>query len=84
MSIFDLEDGDFIFGSGDTGFDSDGHMMSRMSDNMALDLDTGEIHMVSGWDDDDECLSSFFIAIVTMQNLSLLPHKNSQTCPCHF
>ena len=24
MSIFDLEDGDFIFGSGDTGFDSDG------------------------------------------------------------
>ena len=21
MSIFDLEDGDFIFGSGDTGFD---------------------------------------------------------------
>ena len=26
MSIFDLEDGDFIFGSGDTGFDSDGHM----------------------------------------------------------
>ena len=34
MSIFDLEDGDFIFGSGDTGFDSDGHMMSRMSDKM--------------------------------------------------
>ena len=54
LSIFDLEDGDFIFGSGDTGFDSDGHMMSRMSDNMAFDLDTGEIHMVSGWDDDDE------------------------------
>lgn len=54
MSIFDLEDGDFIFGSGDTGFDSDGHMMSRMSDNMAFDLDTGEIHMVLGWDDDDE------------------------------
>lgn len=54
MSIFDLEDGDFIFGSGDTGFDSDGHMMNRMSDNMAFDLDTGEIHMVSGWDDDDE------------------------------
>ncbi len=40
MSIFDLEDGVFIFGSGDTGFDSDGHMMRRMSDNMALDLDT--------------------------------------------
>ena len=54
MSIFDLEDGDFIFGSGDTGFDSDGHMISRMSDNMAFDLDTGEIHMVSGWDDEDE------------------------------
>lgn len=52
MSIFDLEDGDFIFGSGDTGFDSDGHMMSRMSDNMALDMDTGEIHMVSSWNEE--------------------------------
>lgn len=30
MSIFDLEDGDFIFGSGDTGFDSDGHMMKMI------------------------------------------------------
>ena len=52
MSIFDLEDGDFIFGSEDTGFDSDGHMMSRMSDNMALDMDTGEIHMVSSWNEE--------------------------------
>ena len=46
MSIFDLEDGDFIFGS------ADGHMMSRMSDNMALDMDTGEIHMVSSWNEE--------------------------------
>lgn len=53
MSIFDLNDGDFIFSSGDTGFDSDGNMMMRMSDNMAMDMETGELHMVSGWDDED-------------------------------
>lgn len=54
MSILDLEDGDFIFGSGNTGFDSDGHMMMRTGDNIAMDMDTGEIHIVSGWDDDND------------------------------
>ncbi len=44
--IFDLEDGDFIFLSGNLGFDSDGNMMMRMSDNMAMDMDSGELHFV--------------------------------------
>ena len=53
--IFDLEDGDFIFSaSGNMGFDSDGNMMMRMSDNMAMDMDTGERHFVSSWDDDED------------------------------
>lgn len=53
MSIFDFDDGDIIMGSGNTRFDSDGHMMMRMSDNMAMDMDSGELHLVSGWDEED-------------------------------
>ncbi len=54
MSVFDFDDGDFIFKSGDTGFDSDGDMMMRMGDNMAMDMETGELHFTSGWDNDDD------------------------------
>lgn len=51
--IFDFNDGDFILSSsGDIGFDSDGDMMLRMSDNMAMDMDSGELHIVSSWDED--------------------------------
>ena len=28
--------------------------MMRMGDNMAMDMDSGELHMVSSWDDDDD------------------------------
>ena len=53
--IFDLEDSDFIFStSGNMGFDSDGNMMMRMSDNMAMDMDTGELHFVSSWNEDED------------------------------
>ena len=53
--IFDLEDGDFIFStSGNLGFDSDGNMMMRISDNMSMDMDSGELHFVSSWEDDEE------------------------------
>lgn len=52
--IFDMNDGDSIFAtSGNIGFDSDGKMMMRMSDNTAMDMDSGDIHFVSSWDDDD-------------------------------
>ena len=34
--------------------DSEGHIMMRMGDNMAMDMDSSELHMVSSWDDDDE------------------------------
>ena len=53
--IFDLEDRDFIFStSGNLGFDSDGNMMMRMSDNMAMDMDSGDIHFTSSWDNDED------------------------------
>ena len=53
-SIFDFDDGDFLFRNGDTAFDSDGNMMMRMSDNMAMDMDSGELHLTSSWDHEDE------------------------------
>ena len=53
--ILGFDDGDFIFStSGNIGFDSDGNMMMKMSDNMALDMDSGEIHFVSSWDEDKD------------------------------
>ena len=53
-SIFDFQDGDFIFSSsGNLGIDSDGNLMMRISDNMAMDMDSGELHIVSGWNYDD-------------------------------
>ena len=59
-TFLDMEDGDIGFElSGDMLMDSDGDLMMRMGDNMALDLDSGDIHFVSGLssrdsDDDDE------------------------------
>lgn len=55
---FDINDGDFIFGSGDTRFDSGGRMMYNMGGGMAMDMKTGDLHFVSGWDDDDQKLKS--------------------------
>lgn len=34
--------------------DSEGNFMMRMSDNMAMDMDTGDIHFISGWSDDED------------------------------
>jgi hypothetical protein len=30
------------------------NMMMRMGSNMAMDMDTGELHITSGWDKDEE------------------------------
>lgn len=55
MMFFDYEDGDFIHILSDSiAMDSDGHMMTRMGDSMALDMDSSELHIVSGWLDDEE------------------------------
>ena len=53
--IFDYEKGDFIFKISDNmGIDSAGNMMHRFSDTMAMDMDSGELHFTSSWDDDDD------------------------------
>ena len=52
--IWDMTDGDYLFGgSGGIAFDSDGDMMMRLSDNMSMDMDSGELHFVSSWKQDD-------------------------------
>ena len=45
--FFDYNDGDFAMSISDSmAMDSDGDLMMRM--------DTGDIHMISSWPDDDE------------------------------
>lgn len=53
--IFDYNNGDFIQNfSNDTGINSDGELITRSGDNMAINLNTGELHIVSGWDNEDD------------------------------
>ncbi len=56
--FFDFEDGDFAFSISDNmanmAMDSDGDLMMRMGNNMAMDMDTGDIHMISSWPNDDD------------------------------
>ena len=37
--FFDYDDSDFAY---------------TVSDNMAMDMDSGELHVISSWDDEDE------------------------------
>ena len=32
----------------------DGNMLMRMGDNMATDMDSGELHIISSWDNEDD------------------------------
>lgn len=52
--IFDLDD-DFVFPlSNDMAMDSNRDLMIRLGSNMALDLESGDLHMVMGWDDEED------------------------------
>ena len=55
--FFDYDDGDFAYTVSDSmAIDSNGDMMMRMGNNMAMDMDSGEFHFISSWsDDDDNC-----------------------------
>ncbi|MCM1064438.1 MAG: hypothetical protein NC420_08200 [Eubacterium sp.] len=53
--FFDYENGEFVHAiSGNMAIDSDGDMLMRMGDNMAMDMETGNLHFISGWFNDDE------------------------------
>lgn len=49
---FDINDGDFVLGDDNIGFDSNGHMMMSMGDNMSMDMETGEMHFTSSFNND--------------------------------
>lgn len=50
--FFNYENGDFAYAVSDNiAIDSDGDMLMRMDDNMAMDMETGDLHFISGWSD---------------------------------
>jgi hypothetical protein len=34
--------------------DSDGDLLMRMGDNMVMDMDSGELHITSGWSNEED------------------------------
>ena len=53
--IFDYDSGEYIYHtSGNLGYDSNGDLHMRMGDNMAMDMETGELHITSSWKNDDD------------------------------
>ena len=53
--FFDYDNGDYVHSISDNmAIGADGNMMMRMSDNMAMDMDSGELHFVSSWNNDEE------------------------------
>lgn len=53
--FFDYEDGNFAHTISDNmAINSDGDLLMRMGDNMAMDMESGELHFISGWSDNEE------------------------------
>ena len=53
--FFDFQDGDFAFAVSDhMAMDSEGNMMMRMGNGMAMDMTSGELHIISGWETDED------------------------------
>ena len=40
--------------SDNMAIDSDGDLLMRMSDNLSMNLESGEVHYTSSWDQDDD------------------------------
>lgn len=54
-NFFDYDDGDFAYTiSNNMAIDSDGDLLVRMGDNMAMNMVSGDLHFISGWSDDDD------------------------------
>lgn len=55
MSLFDFIKSEFLFDSDDdTAMDTDGNLYVRVSDDCAMDLESGELNFTSGWDNDEQ------------------------------
>ena len=48
--FWDYEDGQFAHTISDNmAIDSDGDLLMRMGNNMAMDMETGDLHFISEW-----------------------------------
>lgn len=53
--VFDIDNWEPMFKiSKDMAVDRDGKFSIRMGDNMAMDMDTGEMHFTTPWDTGDD------------------------------
>ena len=53
--FFDYDDENFAHNiSNNMAIDSDGDLLMRMGDNMALDMDSGDLFFISGWSDNSD------------------------------
>lgn len=53
--FFDYDDGNFAHTISDNmTIDSGGDLLMRMGDNMAMDMDSGELHIISDWSNDED------------------------------
>lgn len=53
--FFDLKNGNFAYSISDNmAIDSDGHLMMRMGEHLAMDMDTSELHTIYGWSRDED------------------------------
>lgn len=51
--FFDFDSENFCYSLTDNmAMDSDGNMLVRMSGNMAMDIDSGDLHIISSWNED--------------------------------
>ena len=53
--FFDFEDGDFAQSISDNmAIKSNGDLLMRMGENVAMDMDSGDIHFISAWHNDKD------------------------------
>lgn len=53
--FFDFDDGDFVHQISDNmAIDDEGNLMMKIGNNKAMDMDSGELHNVSGWPDEED------------------------------
>ena len=53
--FFDYEGGNFAYSNSDNmAINSDGDLLMRMGTNMAIDMNSGELHIISGWPNDED------------------------------
>lgn len=53
--IYDLEDGELFYAlSDEMAIDDEGNVVMKMTDDMILDMESGDIHLISPWESNDD------------------------------